>query len=83
VKIIYVVFQEGGSSTELYWHSFDAIKDAEAYRTNAAEGIYRTSEVIETNEHVERLLSACPMPLPDLIDHLQDLAEMAGEVGYP
>lgn len=83
MKEIYLVFQEGGSSTELYWHSFDIAWSAKACREDAAKNSYRTSKVIETNIYVERLLSTCPMPLKDLLAHLRELVDIADEVGYP
>ena len=45
--VVYLVIQEGGSSSELYIHTYDARKDAEAGRSSCEEGgAYRTSKDI-------------------------------------
>lgn len=42
----YVVVQEGGSTGEVYVHTFDTDVEADDYRVEAAKGGYRTSDVI-------------------------------------
>lgn len=45
--VVYVVVQEGGSSGELYVHSYETRADAKAFRKSCHEqGSYRTSEDI-------------------------------------
>lgn len=57
-KPIFLVVQEGGSSTELYLHSFNTPEDAQAYRTECDEEAgYRTSPVLEAPEGIEKYLS--------------------------
>lgn len=47
-KKVYVLVQEGGSSSELYLHAWETGEDAEQDRVNCARnGAYRTSPVIE------------------------------------
>jgi hypothetical protein len=45
---VYLIVQEGGSSSELYVHAWDTRKDAEQDRIDcASDGAYRTSKVVE------------------------------------
>lgn len=43
---VYAVVQEGGSSVEIYLHTFDNRTDAVKGRAECADGAYRTSEVV-------------------------------------
>lgn len=72
---VFVVVQEGGSSTEIYAAAFDTEDDAKAYRDSCEEGAYRTSK---------------PVPVPrSLADHpgfsnfVHDLLSASINVGYP
>lgn len=45
---VYLLVQEGGTSSELYVHAWDTLEDAEQDRIDcAADGAYRTSEIVE------------------------------------
>lgn len=46
-KSVYLVVQEGGSSTELYLHVLPSLRTAESYRRSCAKGAYRTSSPVE------------------------------------
>lgn len=54
-KEIFLVIQEGGSSLELYLHSFDTVEQAENYRTECdTEGGYRTTPPVKASEGIEK-----------------------------
>lgn len=61
---MWVVIQEGGSSVELYAHSFDTLQDAEAFRYSCAEGAYQTTD---------------PIAVPDETD-MEALADLLGSL---
>lgn len=45
---VYLLVQEGGTSSELYVHAWDTLEAAEQDRIDcAADGAYRTSEIVE------------------------------------
>lgn len=47
---VYVLIQEGGSSSELYVHSHDTLEDANADReSSASDGAYRTSPAFQVS----------------------------------
>lgn len=46
---VYVLIQEGGSSSELYVHSHDTLEDANADRESSASGAYRTSPAFQVS----------------------------------
>lgn len=43
----YVVVQQGGSSTELYAHAFDTMREVRAYQRSCAKAAYECSEPVE------------------------------------
>jgi len=60
VKNIVLVIQEGGSSTEMYVHAHENIRQANADRKSCAKGSYRTSEPIKVPEALSRVLQDFP-----------------------
>lgn len=46
-EMVYCYVQEGGSSTEIYLHTFDTLADAEDGRIECAASAYRTSNIVE------------------------------------
>jgi hypothetical protein len=48
MKSVFILIQEGGSSSELYIHAHDTIEDADQDRIDCSrDGSYATSEVLE------------------------------------
>lgn len=74
---VYFVVQEGGSSTELYVHGFDAAQDAQDYRKSCHhDGSYRTSSVVE----VPRAMADSH---PGAVEALQALVMAGSDLDYP
>ncbi len=69
---VLVVIQQGGSTQELYVHTFDTVKEVKAYRRSAQRASYRTSPEFE----VPRALA----DTPGFCDALQSAMEAAGEL---
>lgn len=75
-KPVYVLVQEGGSSSELYLHAHATLEDAEADRVSCAEhGSYRTSSVVE----VPADLAAHPR----FYEVVEQLVRAAVNISYP
>ena len=68
----FLVVQEGGSSTELYVHSFDTDKDAQAFRASCGGAAYRTTTPIS----IPGALAASQSFWPTLSDVLNSLPNM-------
>lgn len=66
-KEVFLVVQQGGSSREMYLHTFDTLEQADKYRANAWEkGAYRTSEVFEV-----------PVGIETYMEEIQDIISAA------
>ena len=71
---VFILIQEGGSSTELYIHSHDSKEEAEEDRISCArDGAYRTSEVIELPGPVAALGEAFYEVAEELLRATHDL----------
>jgi hypothetical protein len=56
-KRIYLVVQEGGSSTEIYLHTHDTLKESNADRKDCSKnGAYRTSVPVEVPQALTKVL---------------------------
>ena len=51
---VYLFVQEGGSSSELYVHGHTTREEAENHRNSCGDSAYRTSEILEVPESLER-----------------------------
>ena len=73
---VYCVVQEGGTSDELYLHSFDNVEDAEEHRHDCADsGSYRTSPVFS--------IPADLADHPDILEAAQIIDNAICEIDYP
>lgn len=77
-KTVYFIVQEGGSSGELYLHTFNQARAAERHRRDCAEGAYRTSPVGTLPTKVADALQA--IGDPELFDAVLTLAAAAENV---
>lgn len=63
-SMVYLVLQEGGSSTETYLHAFETAAQADEFRIDCAKSAYRTtvpvpvSEELADNEEFQDVLLA-------------------------
>lgn len=55
-ELVYLVVQEGGSSTEIYCQEFDILSEAQEYRLECERSAYRTSPII----NIPRTLADAP-----------------------
>jgi hypothetical protein len=46
-KPVYAYIQEGGSSVEMYLHTYETLKAAQAGRVDCGQNSYRTSTIIQ------------------------------------
>lgn len=72
---VFLYVQEGGSSTEIYLHSFDTEEQAIAGRKSCAEAAYRTSEIIKA--------PASLVDHPAFMEVVQGLLSASLSVDYP
>lgn len=62
-KIVFIVIQEGGSSTELYANAFDSMEQARVFRESCADnGSYATTPPVEV-----------PEKMADYVDEIQQI----------
>jgi len=57
-KKLYIVIQQGGSSTEMCVHAHNTIKEAKADIRSCGKAAYKTSEPIEIPESLSGLITA-------------------------
>lgn len=55
-KKLFIVVQEGGSSSEYYIHAHDTLNEANKDRKGCAEASYRTSKPIEVPTALAKVL---------------------------
>jgi hypothetical protein len=77
-KLVYYVVQEGGTSQELYLHSFNQKREAERYQRSCANGAYRSSEVGRLPARVIDVLKQ--LGDEELFDVMFELTDAAQEV---
>lgn len=68
-KEVFLVVQQGGASNEFYVHTFDSREEADAYREDAADAAYNTSEPIVVPVGIEKYLQT----VDDIIAAVTDL----------
>lgn len=74
--IVYVLLQEGGSSSELYIHAHESREDAEDDRVRCEDnGAYRTSEIIE--------VPASLANHPSFYSIAEQLVALTATLGFP
>lgn len=81
VKKIVLIIQEGGSSTEMYVHAHENLKQARADRRSCARAAYRTSEPIKVPEALSRVLQDFPGAEVEFYKVLEDV--LKARLSYP
>lgn len=56
-KEVFLVVQQGGTSRELYFNTYDQLSDAEDFRASAAESSYNTTPPIKVPAGIEAYLA--------------------------
>lgn len=57
-KKLYLIIQQGGSSTEMYVHPHNSLKEAKADIKSCGKASYNTTEPIEIPEGLSGLITA-------------------------
>ena len=78
---IFLVVQEGGSSTEMYVHTHDTKRQARADRRSCAKAAYRTSEPIKVPEVLTRILNDFPGAEVEFYEVLKTV--LTADLNYP
>lgn len=81
VKKIILVIQEGGSSTEMYVHAHENLKQARADRRSCAKAAYRTSELIKVPEALSLVLQDFPGAEAEFYRLLEEV--LKARLSYP
>lgn len=72
-KPAFIYIQKGGSSSELYIHSRETLKEAEAGRRSCAEGAYETSRVMIVPPNLAALGEVFYEMVEEILDASTDL----------
>ncbi len=81
IKQCYFVVQEGGSSNELYLHTFNQRRNAQRYRHSCSKAAYRTSPIGRLPVILLDALSQ--LGDTELFEALFTLHDAIQEVDYP
>jgi hypothetical protein len=80
-KNLYLVIQQGGSSTEMYVHPHNSLKEAKADKKSCAKASYNTSEPIVIPESLSGLITAMNKDTEgELWELLETVARNAAEL---
>jgi len=83
-KKLYLIIQQGGSSTEMYVHVHNTLKEAKTDIRSCGKASYNTSEPIEIPESLSGLITAMNKDTEgDLWVLLETVARAAAELAWP
>lgn len=79
-KNIYLVLQQGGSSTEMYVHACETLKEARENIKGCEEGAYHTSAPIPVPAALKKVLLANPKAEQQFYSLLEDCVGQAAQL---